>query len=106
MKTVSISSGSIWVDIAPFASGAPADSYAGIAVEGGTIECDQDLAIGGTTVNVPAGARLRLNVNPAPTTGGGSTVASVAPPASIDFLFTASGSPTASVKSFSADVYG
>ena len=49
-----IVSGSAWIAVQPFASSAPADSFAGIAIQSGEITSDQPLGLGPTVVNVPA----------------------------------------------------
>ena len=85
-QTVSLSSGSVWVNVNSFAAGASANSYAGLTIEGGTISSDAPLVFGAATVTIPAGASLTLTVTPAPSTST-STVAQVTPPSQLTFSF-------------------
>jgi hypothetical protein len=101
-----IVSGSAWIAVQPFVSTAPADSFAGIAIQSGEISSDQPLGLGPTVVNVPAGATISLSLVPAPsaaaTAGSPATVTS---PGKISITFPPSGSPTISFDSCSATVY-
>ena len=65
-----ISAGPAWMAAQTFAAAAPADGFAGITIQSGELTCDQALAFGGTTVTVPAGAILNLNLVPAVPTAG------------------------------------
>ena len=76
-KTVALAGGSVWVDVNALASGAPASSYAGIAVQGGTITSSQALALGGSTVTIPTGATVTLKVTPAAPVAAGNPALAV-----------------------------
>ena len=105
-KTINLAGGSVWVNVSPFDSTAPADSFAGVAIQGGTIDSDQNLTLGGTTVTVPSGATLKLKLIPANPGASGNPAIQVAPPADIDFTFPNTGSPTATVAPFMAQIDG
>jgi hypothetical protein len=105
-KEASIESGSAWIAVNPFASSAPASSFAGIAVQSGQISSDQPLSVASGVVTVPAGANLSLKLVPAPLPAGPTGFpASVTAPASISIHFPASGSPTISCSKSSATLY-
>jgi hypothetical protein len=105
-KSISLAAGSVWINVASFASGSSADSFAGIAVQAGTITSDQPLTLGGPTVTVPAGASLTLTVNPAAPTSSGTAASTVTAPASMTFTYPAGKSATAAIADFSATVCG
>ena len=65
-KQATIRGGSAWIAARPLASAAPADAFAGIAIESGELISDEALPFGGTTVNVPTTATLQLILAPAP----------------------------------------
>jgi len=104
-KEVTLAAGSVWINVVSFASGAPANSFAGIAEQSGTIICDQALALGGETVTVPAGATLALTVTPAAPSGMGTAVAMVARPNVMTFSYPNSQPATAAIGNFTASVY-
>src|ERR1700739_3812664 len=105
-QTITLAAGSVWINVASFASGAPSDSFGGIAIQGGTITSDQPLTLGGSTVTVPAGASLTLTVTPAAPTGTGNAGSIVTPPTSRTFDFPSAGAATATLADFSATLYG
>ena len=102
-----IVSGSAWIAVHPFASSAPADSFAGITIQSGEITSDQPLGLGPTVVNVPTGATINLQLLPAPLAAGSpGSPATVTAPGRISITFPPSGSPTISFDSCSATLYG
>jgi hypothetical protein len=103
-KNLTVAAGSVWINVASFASGAPAGSFAGIAGQAGTVTCDQDLALGGSTVTIPAGATLTLTVTPAGSASSGPSM--VAPPGTMTFSYPDPGAAAATIGGFSASVYG
>jgi hypothetical protein len=105
LKTVSLASGSAWVNVASFASGSPADSYAGLTIQAGSISSDTPLSFGSATVTIPAGASVTLNVTPAVSTSS-SSLAQVAPPSQITFSFAGGQPATATLTPFSAQFLG
>jgi hypothetical protein len=105
-KTVTLAGGSVWVNVSPLAAGSPANSWAGVAIQGGTITSDKNLTLGGTTVSVPAGATVTLNVQPAAPAASGNPAVQVAPPATITFTYTAPASAKATVAPFTAQICG
>lgn len=104
-KVVALAGGSVWVNVSSLASGAPANSYAGLAISGGTITSDEDLTLGATTVTIPAGATITLNLTPAAPVAGNPAL-KVAPPATITFTFPAVPPATASVVPFTSQIFG
>jgi hypothetical protein len=106
LKTVALAAGSAWVNVGSLASGAPANSYAGIAVQGGTLSCDVALTLGATTVTIPAGATVTLEVTPAPPAGSANPAIQVALPATMTFNFPGSGAASATLTAFAAEVCG
>jgi len=105
-KEITVAPGSVWVNVESFASGAPANSFAGIAEQNGKITCDEALVLGGATVTVPAGATLTLTLTPAAPSGAGSGVSVVAPPNAIAFAYPDLQHATATIGNFTASVYG
>jgi len=104
-KTAALPAGSVWVNVSPFASGAPANSFAGVAIQGGTISCDQNLTLGGTTVTIPAGATVTLSLTPT-TVASSNPAIQVGPPATITVAFPGAGTAKATVADFTAQVCG
>src|SRR5579883_3229583 len=105
-KTVTLAAGSVWVNVTPLAAGAPANSFAGVAIQSGSITSDRNLTFGGTTVTIPAGATVTLAVTPAAPAASGNPAVQVAPPATITFTFPGAGAATASVAPFTAQICG
>jgi hypothetical protein len=104
-KEIALPAGSVWINVASFVSGAPANSFAGITEQSGTITCDQALDLAGDTVAVPAGATLTLTVTPAAPSGMGNAVSMVAPPNVITFAYPNLQPATATIGNFTASVY-
>ncbi len=102
-----ISAGSAWIAAQPLAAAAPADGFAGITIQSGDLTCDQALTFGGTTVTVPAGATLNLNLVPTvPTAGPTGFPTKVTAPTKIDATFPASGTASITFNHCSATLYG
>jgi len=103
----SVNAGSAWIAANPFDASAPAGSFAGIAIESGTISSDQAFSVASDVVTVPAGASLSITLVPVPVQPGlAGFPAKVTPPASISIHFPASGTPTATFSGCSATLYG
>lgn len=101
-----ILSGSAWIAVQPFVPNAPADSFAGVAIQSGEITSDQPLGLGPTLVNVPTSATLSLSLVPSPSAASvAGSPATVTAPGKISITFPPSGSPTISFDSCSATVY-
>jgi hypothetical protein len=106
-KQADVTAGSAWMAVNPFASTAPAGSFAGIAVSSGKITSDQPLSLSGNVVTVAAGARLDLQLTPSPMAAGPVAFpADVTAPASLTVGFPASGAPSIAFSSCSATIYG
>jgi len=105
-KTVALAAGSVWVNVNALAPGAPVNSYAGVAVQGGTITSSQALALGGSTVTIPPGATVTLKVTPAAPAAAGNPALEVSPPATMTFTFPGAGAASATVAPFTAQVCG
>ncbi len=103
--SVTLAAGSVWINVASFAAGAPPNSFAGIAGQGGSITCDQALTLGGSTVTVPDGASLTLTVTPAAPGSQGNAVSMVAPPNVMSFAYPDAGAAAAAIDDFTADLY-
>ena len=104
-NTVTLAAGSAWVNVASFASGAPANSFAGLTFLSGEVTSDVPLNFGSATVTVPPAASLTLTVAPTPSTTS-SSVAEVAPPSTITFSFPSGKAATAKLTPFSGDFLG
>src|ERR1019366_3302840 len=101
-----ISSGSAWLAAQLFAAAAPADGFAGIAIQSGEVACDQPLTFGGTMVSVPATANLSLSLVPAASGAGPAGFpARVTAPTKIAVHFPATGSPSIAFDHCSATLY-
>ena len=101
-----IFSGSVWLAAQPFAATAPADGFAGIAVQSGSLDCDQPLTFGSTTVTVPTTANLSLSLVPAASAAGPAGFpAHVTAPTKITVTFPAAGSPSINFDHCSAKLY-
>jgi hypothetical protein len=104
---VAIFSGSAWIAAQPFASAAPADGFAGIAIKSGELTSDQPLTFSGATVTIPANATVSLSLIPATSPGGPSGFpASVTAPGKISVTFPASGTASISFDHCAAILYG
>jgi hypothetical protein len=102
-----IVSGSVWFAVNPFDSSAPAGSFAGIAVQSGTISSDQPISLASTVVDVPVSATISLSLVPAQEPAGPAGFpAKVTAPASIAITFPPSGPPSISCDDCSATLYG
>ncbi|MGB7355949.1 MAG: hypothetical protein WBD06_19735 [Acidobacteriaceae bacterium] len=102
-----ILAGSAWIAAQPFASAAPADGFAGIAIQSGELTSDQALTFTSTTVTVPATASLSLTLVPAlPPGGPAGFPATISAPGKISVSFPATGSATISFDSCAATIYG
>jgi hypothetical protein len=103
----SINAGSAWIAVNPFDAAAAVGSFAGIAVQSGTISSDQAFSVASDVVTVPAGASLSITLAPAPVhPGQAGFPAKVGPPATISISFPATGTPTAKFSGCSATLYG
>jgi hypothetical protein len=102
-----ITAGSAWIAVNPFASGAPAGSFAGITVNSGLVSSDQPLVLSGAIVTVAPGAVLDLQLTPSPLPGGPiGFPATVTAPASISVSFPATGAPSIAFSGCAAVLYG
>ncbi len=102
-----ILAGSAWIAAQPFASAAPADGFAGIAIQSGELTSDQALTFTSTTVTVPANASLTLTLVPAVPPGGPSGFpATISAPGKISVSFPAAGSAIISFDNCAATIYG
>ena len=102
---VALASGSVWLNVGSFAAGAPDDSYAGLAIQDGSLTSDVPLDFSAATVSVPAGANFKITVTPVSATAT-STVAQVSPPSQMTFAFPAGQAAGANLSSFSAGFLG
>ena len=105
VTSVTLAAGSAWINVASFAGGAQPNSFAGIAGRGGSITCDQALALGGSTVIVPDAATLTLTVDPAAPGSQGDAVSTAAPPNVMTFAYPNGGAATATIDDFTASIY-
>jgi hypothetical protein len=102
-----VTAGSAWITVNPFASAAPAGSFAGIAVNSGKISSDHPLSLASGVVTVAAGAKLDIELVPAPMVAGPvGFPASVTAPASITMIFPATGAPSIAFSNCAANLYG
>jgi hypothetical protein len=107
LSNATILAGSAWLAAQPLVASAPADGFAGIAIQSGEISCDQALTFGTTTVNVPASATLSLSLVPATSAAGPTGFpATVKEPTKVSVRFPGSGSPSISFDHCSATLYG
>ena len=106
-KSVSLAAGSAWINVDAISSGAPVNSWAGVTIAGGNISSDQELTFGTTTVTLPAGASITLEVAPAnlPWSPANPQI-QVAPPAAVTLAFPNGGAPKATISAFSAYICG
>ena len=100
-----ILSGSAWLGLTPFNTTAPANSFAGLTIQSGSLSCDQAFTIG-QTIEIPAGSTLTLTLVPAPSPAGPANFpAKVKAPGTITVTFPPSGAATISFDSCSATIY-
>jgi hypothetical protein len=105
--------GSVWIASQQIAAGAPAGSYTGLLIKGGTLSFSNSLPVAGGEIVVPAAVSctLELTLDPgtAPSgTGPGEDArrSSADVPKSVTFVFSSSGAKITSVAKASLKVYG
>ena len=90
-----LAAGSVWFSAPLAAGGAPASSYAGLRISGGTLDVGSPVTVVGHEIVIPAGAActLTLTLDPQPATGPAARVAedaraaAAATPATITLRF-------------------
>lgn len=102
-----IDSGSAWIAVNPYDASAPAGSFAGIAVQSGTVTSDHPLVVSSGVIDLPAGSSLSLHLLLSPLPAGNPGFpSSVTAPNSISVNFPGSGSPTFTFDHCSGTLYG
>ena len=89
--TITLGSGSVWIDASALASNVPDSSFIGLQIESGTVQFSTPIALGSSPISVPINVVVTLKLHF--TASGSSTVAnaSVSTPADATFTFTNSG---------------
>ncbi|HEY4379412.1 MAG TPA: hypothetical protein VGN01_03640 [Acidobacteriaceae bacterium] len=106
LSNATILAGSAWLAAQPLVASAPADGFAGIAIQSGEVSCDQALTFGSTTVHVPVSATLSLSLVPAASPAGPAGFPTqVKEPTKVSVRFPGSGSPSISFDLCSATLY-
>ena len=112
--TLQVGAGSLWIAAPLLAPAAPAGSFAGIKISGGTLQFSAAPTATSAGLQIPAGATLTLTVTPdgtpGPTGGTGpgadaGAVVAMVPPA-VTLTFTASSTQFTAVQNASLTVYG
>ena len=112
--TLTVGAGSLWISAQLLAPGAPAGSYTGIAISGGSLTFSTSPGSVSGGLQVASTTTLTLTVTPqaapgptgggAPGADGGAVVANV--PAQVTFSFSAAGARITAARSASFTVYG
>lgn len=102
-----VTAGSAWIAVNPFASAAPAGSFAGIAVNSGHLSSDHPLSLSSGVVTVAPGATLNLQLTPASLAAGPAGFpATVTAPTSVTVSFPPGGAPSIAFSNCEGTLYG
>jgi len=112
--TLEVGAGSLWIAAQLLAPGAPADSYTGIAISGGTLTFSDPPSLGTDGLEVANGTTLTLTVSPQSPSGpvggaepgadGGAVVADL--PGVVTIVCAASGATITALGASSLTVFG